>query len=440
MIADSADIKFACSQCGQRMVVEKSGAGLTAACPICNSPVTVPEFSTYADHISRGHRPESKTGKTARPEDFADPDFEETREELFDATISRGQLERELDVANKEAARLQVLFKKAVEECERITASATHAQAEIKSFQADRQQLKAELAQAKQRALAAEQQLGEMSTALTALQEENQGLRERVENDLEISQERLSATETQLRSRERELAALREENQELVQSLAAAQSELAAEQQQSGKVQRELDSAAQLLDEASQNESRLSATIHELHAKLEQSANDAERLGKEGERLQQQIDTLRHDLTETDSGRELLDLRAKLQNLEAEHGATLSALAATTDEAQQLAQAEQQLRDELKSTRRQRDEAERQAEANSESKLQHDNEILRGINRRDSVTIGVYHTELRRLRRARFALRIVYAIFATALIFLVIFAIGVFARKEAVEFFQSLLR
>jgi len=44
-IASSEDIKFACTRCGQRIIVERSAAGLNGACPNCNAEVTVPHAS-----------------------------------------------------------------------------------------------------------------------------------------------------------------------------------------------------------------------------------------------------------------------------------------------------------------------------------------------------------------------------------------------------------
>ena len=440
MIADSADIKFACSQCGQRMLVEKSGAGLTADCPFCKSPITVPYVSSIHDHGSRGHRSENGVTHHESNADFIDPMIDETREELFNASFAQGQLQRELDAAQKEAARLQSLFKKAVDECERVTASATHAQAEIKSFQSDRQQLKADLSQAKQRALSAEQQITELSAFVAEAQQENQALRDQAENDLAVRHDQLEATETQLLARERELATLREENSELVQSMAAAQAELAALGQETAQVRGELDCAGKLLDEASQAEARLGAVNEELRARLDQSLSDGELLTQERDQAREQIGILQRDLKETDSGRELLDLRDKLQDLTAKHTATVSSLAKKSAAVQSLTDAAQALREELKTLRELLDDAERRAKANSEAQLKKDNDVLRGINQRDNVTIGVYHSELRRLRRARFALRIVYGVFGIAVIGLVFFAIAVFTRHSVGDLFNEFLR
>jgi ribosomal protein L11 methyltransferase len=46
---DDVDIKFACKQCGQRMLVETAAAGLTGDCPSCGSAVTVPHVHALDD-------------------------------------------------------------------------------------------------------------------------------------------------------------------------------------------------------------------------------------------------------------------------------------------------------------------------------------------------------------------------------------------------------
>ena len=157
-----------------------------------------------------------------------------------------GRFSRELDEANAEVERLKSLFKKAVDECERITASATHAQAEIKSFQADRTQLKADLSTTKQRALTAENQVAELSAALAVAQHGNTALQQQFDQDCSVRGERESAIQIQLDIRERELAGVRLENSEIVQSLAAGQAELSTLQSEVSGLRHEL-SAAQLL-------------------------------------------------------------------------------------------------------------------------------------------------------------------------------------------------
>jgi chromosome segregation ATPase len=426
MIADSADIKFACSQCGQRIVVDKSAAGLEGNCPICEGPVTVP-------HVSG---PQDRSGVDGCV--FGDPGEEEMREELFESASQLGQLQRELDKTHKELERQRALFKKAVDECERITASATHAQAEIKSFQADRQQLKADLASAKQRALSAETQVAELAAALAAANQEGRALQERVDHDLSLAQARLAATETQLNRRERELAAAREENAEIVQSLALAQSEVASAGLDLSRVMEELESTQRTLERSTEYEAELSKARDDLQRRLDEIAADKQRLAEEHHQLREHAEVLRKDLTETDSGKELFELRTQLRDVTADRGKIAETLAEKRTEVKTLTEIKDTLINELKEAHMLREEAERRAAANSESQLQKDNEILRGIVARQNATLSVQHGEVRKLRRGRFGLRIIYGVFALALLGLAAFAVAVFTNRDLQQFFNQL--
>ena len=348
MILESADIKFACSQCGQRIVVEKSAAGMDGTCPICEGPVTVP----YASSVS-----ERTDGIEITNGNYADPGLQDTRAELFASTVEWGRVQRELDEANEEIARLSSLFKKAVDECERITASATHAQAEIKSFQADRQQLKADLSSAKQRALAAENQIAELATALSAANHENTAIREQFADNWALEQERISTVETQLGLRDHELAGIRAENSEIVQSLAGTQADLAKQQNELNAVRRELETAQQLLNEAADIEASLLATKHDLVARLDSVTLESGQLREERDTLQAQSQVLRQDLVKTDVGAELLELRGRLDDLTQDRASMAETLAEKRTEVNALTATEQALRGELEEALRLREEA-----------------------------------------------------------------------------------
>src|ERR1700728_3883787 len=99
MIVDNREIKFECPKCGQDLSVERSGAGMTANCPICDHPVTVPsdrdisqdEFgqivrrreSGITQPALRGHPSPSGSMRIT----FADPGIDEMREELVSSTM-----------------------------------------------------------------------------------------------------------------------------------------------------------------------------------------------------------------------------------------------------------------------------------------------------------------------------------------------------------------
>ena len=130
MIADAADIRFECNKCGQHLVVESAGAGLTADCPICDTSVTVPvqPSGRKARRTEGGNSPEGrhehKAGATPAPgflrSPFADPLPGDIREELIDASLINGKLVRDLEKAREEVARLQQQLKVLGEESERL--------------------------------------------------------------------------------------------------------------------------------------------------------------------------------------------------------------------------------------------------------------------------------------------------------------------------------
>ena len=81
------------------------------------------------------------------------------------------------------------------------------------------------------------------------------------------------------------------------------------------------------------------------------------------------------------------------------------------------------LRAELTEARGRSADAEHRAEAASESALKHDNEVLRGIIERQNSVGEERYAELRKLRRARLALRILYALGFLAVVGLAALAI-----------------
>jgi len=128
--------------------------------------------------------------------------------------------------------------------------------------------------------------------------------------------------------------------------------------------------------------------------------------------LGEEIETLRNHLREGHAGRELLALRDRFETLDAEHRKNAAAIARAEAETQTLATTEQQLRADLARATASAVDAERRAEAASESALQRDNSVLRGIIARQKTELEERLTELRKLQRARLTLRIIYGLFA----------------------------
>ena len=149
--------------------------------------------------------------------------------------------------------------------------------------------------------------------------------------------------------------------------------------------------------------------------------------------LQEEIARLRHDLGEGHAGRELLALRDRFEVLDGKHQKATAALANLESAHATLTADELQLRTEVIAARERAAAAENRAEASSDSALQRDIGVLRGIIDRQKAELEERFAELRRLQRARFILRIVYALFALA--FLVVIALVFVTPPAPVQHF-----
>jgi len=408
-IVHSDDIKFACSQCGQRIVVERSAAGLAGTCPVCNNPVTIPQES----HV----------------------EAEEPSQQASSRDEARWQ-EMSAEEARVEIARQHSLFRKAVEECERLNANTTHVQAESKRFQADRQQLKADLAQARQVAAAAEARAGEVGEALVAAHHENAALREQIEGELVVLREQLAATGTQLAVREDELRAGQVENSQVVQALAQAQADLASLTAEAAGLRTEGAAYRQDAETTTQHLASTAQLLQETQAQLQSTTEAHTQSSQERDEWRQKAEIWRQDLSSIDSGRELLELRENLAQLQQTHRTTETTLTQRTAEAAASAATVETLRADLQESRRLHADAERRAEAGSESQLKKDNDVLRGIVDRQNATLATHHGELRHLRRGRYLLRLVYALFALGLLTLGYFAFKVIDPQDFARVFN----
>ena len=424
-IADSADIRFDCPHCGQPFVVEASGAGLETSCPICDTRVVVPQLGAF-DHRDYGHGATEKnrlgSGRAQRPE-FANPDADAMREELMDASMRTGRAERELDEAHAETAALRQQSK------------------------ADRAQLKAELAAARQRLATTEAQLAESRARAADLQsglamaneelastvgthdQRTAGIeaqRQQLSLDLDVAHEKLRAVEAESAIRAREIEDTRARASALDQQLGQAKGEIAALQDESALYRRNFDEAQARLAESASTQLELAGTKNELQAtreKLQAAEDGCKSLSICCEELRKESGSLRQDLQGSKNGRELLELRGRFQSTQEEHQLASRKLSQADQEVHRLSAAESQLRSELEETRRSRADAERRAEAGSESKLSKDNFVLRGIIDRQNDELAQRLHDLNGLRRAQLWLRLTYALFGIGLLGVVAFAI-----------------
>ena len=441
MIADSTEIKFACSRCGQRLSVDSSGAGMTTACPTCEQPLVVPQLAGLHDrgYGATAKSDSSRSGASAGEETIPASKAQELRDELLEARRRSEKWEGALATARQENARLQQQLEKVAAECGRQTASATAVLAKAQSLQADRQQLQSELAESRQRAAAAETQLEEarariaqLVAALEAAEKNRAQWDEVLAQTTAHAREagtRLSARETELREALAQLAAS-------AHSSATAREASEVLEDQRAKLSRQLENAHGQLLEAAATRAALSTAEENLAAaQLALTTTEAERnaLSSQCQTLRREVETLRHDLEGSHAGHELLVLRERFQTLETGHQKATATLARVEAEAQSLTASGEKLRADLTAARESAADAERRAEAASESALQRDNGVLRGIISRQNTVLEECFTELRRLKRARFVLRIIYALFALGLLGLLALAFD--SRPDTVKHF-----
>jgi chromosome segregation ATPase len=355
------------------MVVESSAAGLSTDCPVCSSPIEVP----HSDSPAEPDLPKPASEPVAPPKRSA----------------AQGG-ESELAEARAEIARQNSLFKKALEECERLKANATHIQAELKSFQADRQQLKADLAQARHQAVATERRASELTDSLSAAHEEAKALRYQAEVDAEAYQRRIAELEAYLTSSQQETSGAKGEHTDALRLLAKTRAELTKIGTEAFGLRSEVEVLRNDFESATRELGATSQRLSEVEAQLQSVTEEHDQASTERDDWRQRAEGFHQDLTALDSGRDLLELRAQHAELQRKFQSLEVAL------------------------------AERNEAANKET------EVLRGIVDRQNATLGVQHSELRSLRRSRFGLRLVQAIFSLSLVALGFLAFYVFAPQQ----------
>jgi chromosome segregation ATPase len=355
-----ADITFECSHCGQRIAVGADAVGLEAECPACKTKLTVPTPDARAERSSRSNG----TDRTRA----SDP------------------------------ASLREQLAAAQSECERLHANATHAQAEIKSFQNERIALRAEIASLKQRSATLESQLAD------------------VELESEVQRQRLAASATQLEANDAELVRLRAAEtadatarNDLEHALAAAHSELAAAQAELKKRTKALSTTKAALKEAEANSANWQARCESSDAELVQ-------MKQQFASMREEVESLRGLLDASETGRELAAARAQLAAHENDQQRWQQRVNLLEADLRNVAAQSQRYFEEAEALRHRLQDALQEAEAASDEKAREDNAVLRGIISRQNVELEIQHQDLKRLKRARFALRLVYAVFVVGLL------------------------
>jgi predicted nucleic acid-binding Zn-ribbon protein len=178
------------------------------------------------------------------------------------------------------------------------------------------------------------------------------------------------------------------------------------------------------LREANARRIQAEADLQQMRAQLATAETSVNALSATNSEFKQQLETLRKDLTETKTGRELLALRKRLSAADEERQRMANEARQLTDELQASSKAHLEVKTQLEATVRQLHTVEEKIAAVAESQVQHDNDILRGIVARQNSELEARFAELKRLKRARLLLRSMYLLFGTAIV-----ALGIVVAK-----------
>src|SRR5688572_21519670 len=216
------EIKFECSQCRQRILVDSNAAGMATACPTCGSDVTVPKIGGVNDRDYAG--PKRTHGRRLGNGESAEKVRGRENHGFVDGHAN-GAVKIELDQTR-----------------EQLAAARAEAEAENHSFQSERLALRNELAHVRQKHSAAESRLSETGLELLEAQARI------AEQEAEIDQAARALEE--LRTEIDRLRIDREQTKRLVDDLSASRKETAAVLAQMQALEIDFAAARDLLAEA----------------------------------------------------------------------------------------------------------------------------------------------------------------------------------------------
>lgn len=421
----TAEIKFVCHQCGQPIVTDAAAAGLNAECPTCLGAIVIPAAIHHRDYGSALRRRRDPLLEQGNQRPSVEADL--LREELVEAGERQAELESALAAAQAKLAKVSEQLEAATAEGEQLHST----------YQAERNTFEAELAQARRRLAAADDQLasGERErAAMEALARKIEADRANLENDLSIAKQRADAAATQLAVKERELAALRSEMEQALSDYSFAQAEAENLQRAGDILGRDLESAHARLTVAGETAERLAkseAELAEARRQLHSAEEGCKSLAICCEELKKETVSLRRDLTETKKGREIFQLRAKVTEMESECERLLSAVRRGEEELRKSEAKRTESEQTIKGLHQRLEVAEKRAEETSAARVKADNDVLRGIVTRQNSELESWHAEVARYKQAKVGLRLAYVLFSATVV-----ALGIVAILKLPELFN----
>jgi chromosome segregation ATPase len=383
------EIKFSCSHCEQKMVVDAAAVGLMVACPGCGTELMVPALDAPEASVSSAVRPRSQAfpeqrgplQSVASTETLGVPD---SRQELIAATVQNSRLEGQIAELRQQIKRLKA-------DVSRVTAERDEAIGQV-------QQMAPELDVAREN-------LEAYTQAVDTLQQQVR----QAEADVEEARQQLTEVQAERTLGLRDNQSLQQHIEAQEEALTSLQADFIAASTKGQELESEL------------------AKVRENLAVAEQAG---EFLRAEVGDLTKERDSLRRSVSESGLGQELVAIREQLAVSEKEcKRLSLHSRQLNSDiEAAEKARKERD--DLIRTLKTELDNARRSAEAASDAKQRNDNEVLRGIISRQNSELEQKHAQLTRLKRARLGVQFAYAAFALALAGIIFWAVKTIPKMK----------
>jgi chromosome segregation ATPase len=393
------EIKFICSHCEQKMLVDASAIGLTINCPSCGKELIVPAESMRAVSPPSPVRPRTQVAPAERPAPRSSTVAEtisgtispaDSRQDLIAASVQNSRLESEVTELRQQLKKARSDFNRvsqerdeAISRVHQLTPQLDSARSSILGYEQTVDALQQQILQAEADVVEARQRLGDTQSERTVAMREIQGL-----------QQRVSEQEQELASLWAELNAATGKGQALEAELAKVRENLTA-----------VEHASELLK------------------------SELADLGKER-------DSLRRSVSESGLGQELVSVRELLAASEKECKRLSLNSRQLTSDVNASEKALNERADLIRTLKKELENARLSAESSSESKTDNDYEVLRGIIARQNSELQQKHAQLVRLKRARLGVQFVYALFALALASIIIWAVKVVPKLKPGSFFD----
>jgi chromosome segregation ATPase len=265
--------------------------------------------------------------------------------------------------------------------------------------------------------------------------------------ELDVARENLHAyseafdsLQQQLRQAEADVADARHHLADTQEERTVALREIQALQQRIAEQEKEVASLWTELTASTGKAEAAAAELVKVRENLASVEQAGESLRAEKADLTKERDSLRRSVSESGLGQELVSVREQLATAEKENKRLNLHSRQLTSDVDAAEKARKERDDLIRTLKTELDTARRSATANSEAKINNDNDVLRGIIARQNAELEQKHTQLKRLKRARLGVQFAYALFAIALIVIAIWAAKVIPKmksKNPLDFLQS---